>query len=110
MSGFIEPLLKTSRYGTSSQVLDYYERVIKPLAENGDAPYAEIRNKYLQVYERPLSRDDMQILNRALESLGLIELVVDLTDKRRRLVHVPVIQRSYDVTWKDHCVCAHFHS
>ena len=85
MNGFIEPLLKTSRYGTSSQVLDYYERVIKPLTENQDAPYAEIRNKYFQVYQRPLSREDLQIYNRTLESLGLIELVVDQSETGWRL-------------------------
>ena len=26
VNGFIEPLLRTSRYGTSNEVLDYYER------------------------------------------------------------------------------------
>jgi hypothetical protein len=88
MDGFIEPLLKTSKYGTSGEVLDYYERILKPLSEKGDVPYAEIRSKHLEIYERPLSREQLQIMNRSLESLGLIELVVDQLDKRRRLVRV----------------------
>jgi hypothetical protein len=92
MNAFIEPVLKISRYGTSSQVLDYYERVIKPVAEPQDAPYAEIRRKYLEIYSRPLSRDELQIMNKSLEAIGLIEFVVDQTDRRKRLVHLPVIQ------------------
>jgi len=94
MKRFIQPLLKTSRFGTSGQVLDYYERVLKPLsASDGDIRYDIIRGKYLEVYGRQLTREDLQIMNRALESLGLIELVVDPTDGRRRLVRLPTIQQ-----------------
>lgn len=88
VNGFIEPLLKTSRYGTSSEVLDYYERVLKPLAANGDIRPPDASHKYYEVYQRPMMRDDLYSFNKVLESLDLLEIIQDPTDKRRRLIRL----------------------
>lgn len=88
VNGFIEPLLRTSRYGTSNEVLDYYERVLKPLAANGDVHHADAATKYLQVYDRPIKRDEIYQYNTVLEGLGRIELIQDPQDKRRRLIRI----------------------
>ena len=88
VNGFIESLLKTSRYGTSSEVLDYYERILKPLAVNGDVRPADAAVKYLQTYERPIDRDDLYGFNSVLTRLGRIELIQDPQDKRRRLIRL----------------------
>jgi hypothetical protein len=88
VNGFIEPLLKTSRYGTSSEVLDYFERVLKPLAANGDIHHTDAAAKYVQTYDRIITRDELYRFNKVLESLGKIELVQDPADKRRRLIRL----------------------
>ena len=95
---FLPTLLRTSHYGTSSQVLDYYERVLKPLADSGelhegqpilrDLSQNEIRSKYTNVYHRTITRFDLYEYNKVLESLNLIELIKDPEDKRRRLVRL----------------------
>ena len=87
---FSEDLLRTSRTGTSAQVLDYYEKVLGPLAEqtHKDLAYDEIQSKYLEVYNRRLHRDIMILYNRTLQDLGKIELVKDESDKRRWLAKV----------------------
>ena len=48
--------------------------------------------KYLQVYERPIMRDEIYSYNRVLEGLGRIELIQDSQDKRRRLIRIPNTQ------------------
>ena len=88
MNGFIEPLLRTSHYGTSSQVLDFYERILKPLAANGDVHQNDAATKYIQVYDRPASRDELYDFMKVLERLGKIELIQDPQDKRRRLIRL----------------------
>lgn len=95
---FLPTLLRTSHYGTSSQVLDYYERVLKPLADSGethegqpimrDVTQNDARNKYVDVYHRTITRFELYEYNNVLESLNLLELVKDPEDKRRRLIRL----------------------
>jgi hypothetical protein len=91
---FLPTLLRTSHFGTSSQVLDYLERVLKPLAGldelevsvGRDIPQNEVTSKYLQVYGRTVTRFELYEYNKVLVTLNLIELVKDREDKRRRLI------------------------
>ncbi len=89
VNGIIKELLRTSSYGTSGQVLDYYEKVLKPLAESTEQiGYDAIQSKYFEAFKRPLYRDKMILYNKTLQQMGHIELVKDATDQRRWLVRV----------------------
>lgn len=90
VKGFSDELLRTSRAGTSAQVLDFYDRVLKPLAENGkrNLEYNEIQQRYFEVYGRRIYRDTLILYNRELQDLGKIELLKDDSDKRRWVVRV----------------------
>jgi hypothetical protein len=91
----IEPLLNavliTSHYATSSQVLEFLERVLKPLAkesEGEDLGREKIFEKYLEVYGRVISYSTLSKYINILEDIGEIMVVEDKQDRRRRLVRV----------------------
>lgn len=65
VKGFSDELLKITRTGTSAQVLDYYERVLKPLSESeGMLTYDAIQQKYFEAYNRRLHRDILILYNK----------------------------------------------
>lgn len=89
VKGLSDELLKTTRTGTSAQVLDYYERVLKPLSESGGTlMYDAIQQKYFEVYNRRLHRDILILYNKTLQDLNKIDLSKDPIDRRRWLVRV----------------------
>ena len=90
VSGFIDELLRTSRSGTNAQVLEYLERVLKPLASDTEQALTveQIQSKYYEVYNRILHRNIMNLYNNQLLDLGKIELVRDQLDRRHMLVKV----------------------
>ncbi len=93
----IEPLLNkvllTSRYGTSQQVIDFFERIInKMYTEKAGAALQrdEIVARYVQTYGRAIRSPNMTDLLKTLEEIGKVESMVDPTDKRKRLIKIVV--------------------
>jgi DNA-binding MarR family transcriptional regulator len=87
----LEEVLKTSHYGTSGQVIEFYERVLRPLSDfthGGLLTRDQIRGKYKEVYERYLNHYTTTRYIDILENLDLVEVTVDPNDKRKRLVRV----------------------
>lgn len=78
----------TSRYATSGQVIEFFERILKPLSEKGEISYENVRKKYFEVLGRVLLHQTLKRYLEVLEDTGFIELIQDQTDKRKRLIRI----------------------
>jgi hypothetical protein len=98
----IKDMLKMSKYSTSAQVIDFYEKVLLPAVPVEAAPdpskldsaktldfiqltRKQIAKRYRTQYNRTMSWRLLESYLETLEGLGFLEVDPDPNDKRRRI-------------------------
>jgi len=99
-----EKVATSNELGLSPETYEIYEKVIKPLDQNGGASRKDICKQYWQIFYRPLQdhRLRQQILP-SLEAAGLIRQEPNPDNKRELLVY-PTVPLTISQTGKAHYI------
>ncbi|WP_309492763.1 hypothetical protein [Candidatus Hecatella orcuttiae] len=82
---FWSQIIKTTRMGISAGAIELYEKVLIPLSEEGiNLNTITIRERYSEVFKKPIAPSNLSGKLKELLNLNLIEEATDEADRRRK--------------------------
>jgi len=89
----------SNELGLAPAVLDFFNKVIKPIANEEGSLHKDIKKQYFQAYHKTLTRNTLIALLEQLESTGLVREEPDPDDKRK----MRVFNEEYVITMGGTC-------